>query len=236
MRDQKAPADSLAARLKAEIRAEIEAGLAAPARVPAMASTAPLVDRVAAVVPKSIPAADGRPELFLPENASVDLAFPSMLRPGLTVAYKVGDSTRVGIGDTKSGLGYVNANVNSAAGRMLTIDVRNFFLADGNRSRATSIGSTAIVGDEISAGVYWVHPALLALLAGNDAPEQGEGITTNVVPFEAEGARFNALRIARHDEKEKEEIQRTVYDLETGLLLSQTRSIGFLDKFITSAE
>jgi hypothetical protein len=227
MPDQNPPTDSLAARLKAEIRAEIEAGLAVPRALSEVAPSPQSVVRAAAAAPRSIPAVEGRPELFLPQDATVDLALPPLLKPGLTVSYKVGDRANAGIDGSRIGLGYVNANVNFASGQLLTLDIRHFFIPDVSRPHATSIGCTAVVGNATNAGIYWVHPTLLALLTGKDAAEQDEGVTADVLPFEGEdGTRFNAVRIVRQYDRNAKPIERTVYDLETGLLLSQTLVAG----------
>jgi hypothetical protein len=76
----------------------------------------------------------------------------------------------------------------------VTIDVRNFFVADPTRPRALSVGSTAAVGDTVCAGIYWIHPVLLAALAAKGAPPQAEGVTVQQVPWESESKEVHSAQ------------------------------------------
>ncbi len=226
-------AASLAAKLREEIRADLSSRLDFRR---GGAAVVPPANVRATAVPKVIPSADGRPALTLPEGKPLPpLTLPSCLKPGLTVTYSTGDSVRGGAGlmGNAAGLGYTNANVNFVSPTLVTFDVRRFYIAEPRQSLALSIGSAAVVGDEVSAGIYWIHPALLALVSADGAPKQADGVTVDRVPFESEGTHFNAVRISTGDKPDKGDpnpkpapnrgdVQRTVYDLETGLLLALT--------------
>ena len=208
-------AASLAAKLRAEIRADLAASLRKSPPV-----TAPAAGPVSvAATADIIAAADGRPALVLPKPTP-NLALPPALKAGVTVTYRAFDSGRTPgkEGGSISGSGLTNANVNFARNNLVSIDVRKYFTLDPNRPRAVSMGCSAVAGSEVSAGIYWIHPALLGVIMGLGAPKQAEGVKLERVPFEADGQRFNAVRIA---EETRVESRVTIYDSETGFLLSQ---------------
>lgn len=213
---------SLAARLRAEIRAELEAGLAIPAPV-----VAPVQMAATGAVPLTrIPATPGRPELVLPEGASLStLPLPASVKAGATVSYSAADSARGGGlgGGAVAGVGYTNAHITFASGTVVSMDIRRYVRPDPRLASALSIGCLAVIGDVASAGIYWIHPTLLDLVSGARAVKQADGVTVERVPLTVEGATFNAVRIAQTSKAGQ---ARTLYDRDTGFLLSQEQTVS----------
>lgn len=216
---------SLAAKLRAEIRAQIEAGLATPRppvnpgpQAPAR-RTAVRVRQAASI--RTIPMTAGRPELALPEGTSLPALLPSSLKAGVTVSYFGTNSMFGGAGGI--GTGYVNANVNIAREGLVCIDVRRFLIANSIFSQAVSSGSGAVVGDEVSAGIFWVHPSLLQLVSGEQAPAQAERVQVERGAFDADGSTFNSVQISQETWQGS---STTVYDLDSGFLLRQDATLN----------
>jgi hypothetical protein len=231
MADQETTADSLAARLRREIRAELEAELTRPLRdvvppprietLPAETAPAPAVAvrsvSSAVTVKRTIPATDGRPEIPLPESASrADLSLPPALAAGLSFSYRTSDLPKTWADEDESATGYVNAHVNFASGTLVTIDVREYAIAAGEDAPAVTSGNTAAVGDEISAGIFWINPALLTLLLKDHEAARQAGITVSHVNFFAGTTEFEGVRFEHGS-------QWTTYELETGMLMSLLR-------------
>lgn len=212
---------SLAAKLRAEIRADIEAGLRIPR--PAVPPITPPVTQpqawstgVGGRTSSTIPATSGRPELTLPPGALPALTLPSALVPGLVVSYARSDAMQGEslIPDTVSE--FLMAHVNAANATIVSFDIRRYAATDPKALRPVSVGSLAVVGNDVSAGLYWIHPALLALLVGTSAPKQANGVTVERVTQARDGATVDAVKVA---EKHGETSFVTIYELETGLLL-----------------
>ncbi len=212
--------DGSAASRAAKLRAEIQADLEARLRRSPPGGAAPAATSVSvAARPESIPAADRRPELVLPKPTP-NLAFPATFKAGITASYRAFDSTpKPGKHNERiSGSGITNANVNLARPDLVCIDVRRYYTLDPQRPRPVSIGCTAVTGTPVSAGIYWIHPALLGVIMGVGAPKQAEGVNLARVPFESETERFHAVRIAVETRAESDVY---IYDQESGFLLSQ---------------
>jgi hypothetical protein len=223
------PIASQAARIRAQIRADLERGLRVP---PAAAGSRPADIQPAET--RFIPETMDRPELSLGEQPLPQLTLPPALKPGFCVAYDAmdrvrgsltwdGSKFRIDRGSGDSGSGYMNAHVVVANGQLVCIDVRRYFITDPRDKSAVSINPVAVVGDALSAGRFWIHPAALARISGERRPKQAEDVTVTRMPFDAEGGgRFNAVRISQIQNKGNkldESGRTTVYDLDTGLLL-----------------
>jgi hypothetical protein len=220
---------SQAARIREQIRTDLERRLRV---LPAPADGASAKVRAAATM--SIPETADRPELSLGEQPLPQLTLPAALKPGLCMAYDAMDRVRGSLrwdgygfridrGSGDSGSGYTNAHVVVADGQLVCFDVRRYFISDPRDRSPVSINPVAVVGDALSAGRFWIHPAALARLSGERRPKQAEDVTVTRLPFETEGgARFNAVRISQTQNKGNrldEALRTTVYDLDTGLLL-----------------
>ncbi len=218
---------SLAARLRAEIRAEIEAGLRIPrAAVPPLdqAQPQPRIQEGGDGPILTIPAVAGRPALHLPPGRLPALPLPSALQPGLVLTYARSDALdgELVIPDRVSGFRIVH--LNAANPTVVSFDDRHYAVADPQAASPVSTGSNAELGNEMSAGVAWIHPALLALLLGASAPPQADGVTVERTTYPREGTSVDAVRIAKTVGDDSSYL---VYDLETGLLLDyEARTAG----------
>lgn len=200
---------------------------------------------------RSIPGVAGRPTLALPDQAPAtgELKMPAAIRPGMRVSYHAGDSVIAGVASklqpipgkngqwfdpktgqnfnvtnvpTSGGVGYVQVNVLAASPELVALDTRNFPIVDVQRGIAASGGGAGVVGDGASAGAYWIHPALLALVSGDGGVPQPAGVKIGRIKYTAGQKQFNALSIVNDYASG---FDHSVYDLETGLLVSRTGSM-----------
>ncbi len=198
-----------------------------------------------------IPAAGSRPALALPPGApaATDLKPPAWLKPAVRLSYHAGDSVIAGVASrlkpvpgkngqwidpksgqnfneaqvpTSGGVGYVQVNVLAVSPALLALDCRNYLIVDVARDIAVSSSQTAVLGDLVSAGIYWINPALLALVGAADAPPQAAGVKIARVNYAIGEHVLNAVSIAC---EYAAGFDLSVYDLDSGMLLSQAGSI-----------
>ncbi len=203
-----------------------------------------------AATPPAIPAAAGRPALALPENAPglADLKLPAVLKPGTRICYHGGDSVVAGVAarlkpvpgkngqyidpttgqnydesqvKSSGGVGYVQLNVVAATADLVAMDARNFQIVDVQRDVAVSAGGTAVTGNAASAGAYWVHPALLALISAQGGVPQPAEVKIDRMKYALGPREYNAVSIANDYASG---FDHSVYDAETGLLLYRAGS------------
>lgn len=200
---------------------------------------------------RSIPGVAGRPTLALPNQAptAAELKLPAAIKPGMRISYHAGDSVIAGVASklqpipgkngqwfdpktgqnynvtnvpTSGGVGYVQVNVVAATPELVAFDTRNFPIVDVQRGIAASGGGAAVTGDAASAGAYWIHPALLALVSAEGGVPQPEGAKISRIKYTAGQKQFNALSISNDYASG---FDHSVYDLDSGLLLSRAGSM-----------
>ncbi|MDD4889262.1 MAG: hypothetical protein PHU85_04975 [Phycisphaerae bacterium] len=196
-----------------------------------------------AALPKSIPAAENRPALTLPEN--VDLAalkLPDAIKPGLRITYHAGNSIVPGVktklvpgrgpgkwidpktgktfddDDTRAsgGVGFHQANIVFAGPQFVAVDARNYQITDVQKNITSYKGAAAASGNAACVGVYWIHPSLLELISAEGGPPQPAGVKINRDLYPLGTTKYNAVQITTDFSNG---VWRAVYDAETGLLL-----------------
>jgi hypothetical protein len=167
---------------------------------------------------------------------------PAFLKAGTRITYHAGDSVVQGVGShlvekenggwidprtgktfaddqlrSSGGVGYHELNVVHAARDLIAADIRNFQIVDVARGTASAASVGGVTGNAEKLGDYWVHPARLAAIPD----ERGDGRRVNRVEYPLNGRTHKAISIADTTERS---YARTVYDLDTGLLLSRATS------------
>jgi hypothetical protein len=173
---------------------------------------------------------------------SQEQELPAFLKPGTRLIYEEGESVVHGVGshlvpskdgkgwvdnkgnkwDVKDsrnsgGVGFLALDVVYVAPDLIAADGRSIMLVDPMNHLTQSVGATALTGNRQKLGQYWVHPSVLAGMA--DARQDGQVI--HRLNHEANGKSYNAISIMTVSPSSYESL---IYDLETGLLLSSSRS------------